>query len=241
MTIFINSGLLRIPAIQPRDRFLKLNIFRRNRLAMRTLLSDINLNFESGKGYALIGNNGAGKTTLLKVLMGVYHLTGGNITVTGSVHGTITTLGGFHPELSVHENIVLRALSYGIAFNNALAIADEVLDFAEIDVGSDEPFKNLSNGNQLKIGFSFSTALNAENLLLDEVVTVGDYRFIEKAKLRLREYLAPANLLVLATHSEQLLQNFCQIGVVMKRGLVVYTGALDRALTFYHSERYQEL
>lgn len=241
MSICLDSVCLVVPSIKLEDKVLKNFNFNGVQAQEKELLTDINLSLENGTSYGLLGSNGAGKTTLLKVLMGLYAPTKGKITTEGTVHGTVTTLGGYHPELSVFENLVMRALVHVNDMKLAKEIAFDVLSFADINVSIHEPFKNLSSGNQLRVGFAYATSLNADNLLLDEIVAVGDYRFIQHAKKRLKNYLDETTLFVLSSHVEDLQREFCEQGIVLKSGRIVYKGEIDDAIKIYHSKEYESL
>lgn len=241
MTITLDNISLNVPIVHPSDRFIKKLVIKKSSAQSKQIIKNICFKFDAGFSYALIGANGSGKTTLLKLMMGIYYPTVGVINVEGSLQGTVSTLAGYNPEFSIYDNILIKALTITSDLNNARKIADEVIAFARVDADPSQPFKILSNGNQLKLGFSFATASNADNLLMDEVVTVGDYRFIENASHRLKNYLKNSKLFILCTHNETMLREFCSHGVVLKNGKIVYNDSLSSCLNFYHSKEYDSL
>jgi len=196
-------------------------------------LDDISLTLERGDRLALVGHNGAGKTTLLRVIAGIYEPTQGRVTVEGKI-APIFDLGiGMDPEASGYENIQFRGLYLGLTRAQIRAKTEEIADFTELGSFLDMPIRTYSAGMHARLAFAISTCIEPEILLLDESIAAGDAAFLQKGKQRLEDFVAHAGILVLATHSEDIIREMCNKAVLMEHGHVVVSGSVDEIFKRY--------
>lgn len=200
---------------------------------LRTILQDINLTFEEGDRVALIGRNGAGKTTLLNVLTGCYQPTLGSLEVVGSRQALLNVSLGFNYEATVRENVMLRGSAMGIHMSELQALVDPILDFANLKEVVHHRLGTLSAGQRMRLGFAISTSIQPDIMLLDEWIGAGDAEFMAKARQRMQDRVGGSRLLVLASHSPDLLKRVCNRGVVIEAGEVQFDGDIREALRFY--------
>ena len=172
-------------------------------------LQDVTLSLEEGERLGLVGHNGAGKTTLLRVLSGIYHPTQGTSEIEGECVSLINMSLGIDPEATGRENIKLRAAIMGIPAEELADRMDEIAEFSGLGDFLDMPFRTYSSGMQLRLAFSTSTAIRPEILVLDEWLSTGDENFREKSNRRLQEIVNSTKILILASHSKDLLLANC--------------------------------
>jgi ABC-2 type transport system ATP-binding protein len=204
-----------------------------NHLVVRAL-DGVSFNIEHGDRVGLIGRNGAGKTTLLRVMAGIYEPPSGTVAVEGRVAPLFDIGMGMDPESSGYENILLRGLFLGLRKAEIRAKVDEIADFTELGEFLEMPLRTYSAGMFARLAFAISTSIDPEILLLDEGIGAGDEAFLEKAKHRLDALINRARILVLASHTEELLRKLCNRAILMENGKVVATGTTDEMLERYH-------
>lgn len=193
-------------------------------------LRNINLEINAGDRLALIGHNGAGKSTMLRVLSGAYEPSGGDITIEGSVNSLIDLSMGMDYELTGRQNVILRGVFLGMTFQQAQDLVPEIEEFAELGEYIDLPMRTYSSGMMLRLAFAISTSVRPDILLLDELISVGDANFARKAEKRLQDLLSSARILVLASHSPEILRQYCNRAVQLHEGQIVYSGSLEDVL-----------
>jgi ABC-2 type transport system ATP-binding protein/lipopolysaccharide transport system ATP-binding protein len=196
-------------------------------------LDDVTLHFQHGDRIGLIGHNGAGKTTLLRVLAGIYEPSGGTVRVDGHVAPLFDISLGMDPESTGYENIVLRGLFLGMSRAEIDARMEEIAEFTELGSFLELPIRTYSAGMRMRLAFAVSTSIHPDILLLDEGIGAGDAGFIEKANRRLQEFTDKAAIIVLASHSEQLVSQVCRAAVLMEHGRVIAQGPTDEVLASY--------
>lgn len=199
-------------------------------------LRDINLEIERGEAVALIGVNGSGKSTLLKVIAGVLHPTTGSVQVHGSIAPMIELGAGFDPELTARENIFLNGAVLGHGRKFMEAHFQSIVDFAELWDFVDVPVKNFSSGMVARLGFAIATEIKADVLIVDEVLSVGDFRFQEKCKKRMEEMMSGGTTLLFVSHSTEQVRQLCQKAVWLKRGNIVKLGEVDEVCDAYEAD-----
>jgi ABC-2 type transport system ATP-binding protein/lipopolysaccharide transport system ATP-binding protein len=204
-----------------------------NRLVIRAL-DGVSVKIEHGERVGLIGRNGAGKTTLLRVMAGIYEPPSGTVEVEGRVAPLFDIGMGMDPESSGYENIVLRGLFLGLRKAEIKAKVDEIAEFTELGDFLEMPLRTYSAGMFARLAFAISTSIDPEILLLDEGIGAGDDVFLEKAKQRLDALINRARILVLASHSDELVRKLCNRAILMENGQVVATGSTDEMLERYH-------
>lgn len=196
-------------------------------------LRDVSLELKLGDRLALIGHNGAGKTTLLRVLAGVYEPISGSIDVRGRVAPLFDIGVGIDPEATGYENIRLRGALLGIPRQKLDEQAQEIVDFAELGDYMNMPVRTYSSGMMLRLAFAISTCVTPEILLMDEYLSVGDARFIHKAEERMERLIASAGIMVLASHSTELVQRMCNYALWLDGGTVRGFGPTSELLEEY--------
>ena len=193
-------------------------------------LRDIDLELRPGDRLALIGRNGAGKTTLLRVLSGVYEPTGGNFHCEGRVSALTDLMLGMDPDADGYEFIVSRGIVMGLDKRQARQLIPDVEAFTELGEYLKLPVRAYSSGMLLRLAFAVSTSVTQDILLMDEMIGVGDARFLHKAHDRIEAIMARAQILVLASHNEAILRKFCNRAVLMEEGRVVLAGDVEECL-----------
>lgn len=174
-----------------------------------TALDHISFDVQKGDILGFIGFNGAGKSTLLKILAGVLTPTTGSVTVKGTIAPLIEVGAGFDPELTARENIYLNGaiLGYSKAFIEQKF--DSIIDFAELKDFVNVPVKNFSSGMYARLGFSIATAVQPDILIVDEVLSVGDFRFQQKCEERIRKMIEEGVTILLVSHDMGMIERLC--------------------------------
>jgi lipopolysaccharide transport system ATP-binding protein len=206
---------------------------------MHTILDGIDLDVSEGDRLALIGRNGAGKTSLLHVLTGCFLPTGGTIEVRGQRQALLNVTLGFNPEATVRENIFLRGAAMGLAMESVKESVTSILQFAEIEPMASQRLLTLSAGQRMRLGFAISTCVQPDIMLLDEWIGTGDAQFMKRARERMEDRVHGSRIMVLASHSADLLKRVCNRGLVMEAGRVAFEGSLKEALMFYSEQQLQ--
>lgn len=169
------------------------------------------LSFEFGDGdrIGIVGHNGSGKTTLLRVLTGAYEPVSGSIEITGRVASMLSINVGMDPEATGYENIFLRAAIMGLKPKEVPPLVEEICEFSELGDYLQMPLRTYSSGMAMRLMFAISTSISSDIILMDEWLSVGDSAFSEKAQRRLQRLVGQAEVLVLASHNEQMIRNNC--------------------------------
>lgn len=184
-------------------------------------LRNINLELRSGDRLGLMGHNGAGKSTLLRALAGVYEPSSGEFVRHGSVSSLIDPSLGIEADATGIENIMLRGLVMGLSKRQVEAITPEICEFSGLGEYVNMPVRTYSTGMLMRLAFSISTSVEADILLMDEWLSVGDAEFTEKAERRMKDVVAKSGILVLASHSPELLARECNKIVKLEHGRIV--------------------
>jgi lipopolysaccharide transport system ATP-binding protein len=183
-------------------------------------LSDINLELKSGDRLGLIGHNGAGKSTLLRALAGVYEPSSGEFKREGSVSSLIDPSLGIEPDATGIENIMLRGLVMGMSKKEIDKRTPEICEFSGLGQYVNMPVRTYSTGMLMRLAFSISTSVESDILLMDEWLSVGDADFTEKAEKRMRDVVSKSGILVLASHSPQLIAKECNMVLRLSHGRI---------------------
>ncbi len=203
--------------------------------AVVTALDHVTCTVREGERVALIGHNGAGKSTFLRLVSGIYRHSAGLFEASVPVHPMIHKSFVTSPELSGQQAITAHYLMVHGHLRGFDAFCDDVVTFSGLGDFVHLPVKTYSQGMAARLMFAVLTGSSHDCLAMDEGFGAGDSRFYEKAKDRLESFLASAGTLLLASHSDELLQRFCKRGLVFSEGRIVFDGPLDRALAHYHS------
>lgn len=196
-------------------------------------LRDVTLDIKAGDRVGLIGVNGAGKSTLLRVLAGIYAPTKGRYEANGRISTLFVSGVGMNQNASGRENIFLCSRTLGMSRAEIRAIEQEIVDFAEIGDFIDLPIRTYSAGMKTRLGFAVATAIRPEILLIDEVFGVGDSAFRLRANERIQKVVGQAGILVLATHADATITNFCDLVCWMDKGEVRYFGPAEEGIEAY--------
>lgn len=207
------------------------------RPAVVAALENVTFRVDHGDRLALIGHNGAGKTTLLRVMAGIYAPVSGLVHRVGKVAPLFDTSFGMDVEATGYENIRLRALYLGMTKQQIDERFEEIAAFAELGAFMGMPLRTYSAGMRTRLAFAVSTSIDPEILLLDEQIGAGDAAFMVKATQRLEQLVERSGILVLASHSDEAVRQFCNKGVVLEHGRVQFFGAAEDALSFYRAKR----
>ena len=204
-----------------------------NRINVKAL-SDLNFNIEQGDRVGLMGLNGSGKTTLLKVLAGIYRPSRGQLLASGRVSALLDINVGMNGELTGYENIILRGMYMGIHPREMRKRSDEIAEFTELGDYLSMPLRTYSSGMTVRLSFAIATCIAPEILLLDEWLSAGDAPFIAKAKKRMDEFVRLSSVLVLASHSMPLLEEWCTHGIWLEFGHVKMMGPISEVVATYN-------
>ena len=172
-------------------------------------LNDVSFQIEKGDILGIVGFNGAGKSTMLKILAGVLKPTNGKVVVNGSVAPLIEVGAGFDPELTAKENIFLNGAILGHSRKFLQQHFDEIIDFAELRTFVNVPVKNFSSGMYARLGFAIATVVKPDILIVDEVLSVGDYRFQEKCEKRIQEMINGGTTIIIVSHDINMIERLC--------------------------------
>lgn len=196
-------------------------------------LNDLTLDIEDGDRVALVGANGAGKTTLLRVLAGIYYPSRGQVYSSGRISALLDVAVGLNPDATGRENIILRGMYMDIHPREMRARVDEIAEFTELGPYLDMPARTYSAGMMVRLGFAVSTCIPPEILLMDEWLSAGDARFLDKAQRRMEQFVDRSSILVLASHSEELLRKWCNRGLLLQQGRITRSGPVDEIIAAY--------
>lgn len=184
-------------------------------------LSHIDLELKSGDRLGLIGHNGAGKSTLLRTLAGVYEPTHGEFVREGTVSSLIDPSLGIEADATGIENIMLRGLVMGMSKKQIDDLTPSICEFSGLGEYVNMPVRTYSTGMMMRLAFSISTSVEADILLMDEWLSVGDAEFTEKAEKRMKDVVSKSGILVLASHSPALIAKECNRVIHMEHGRIV--------------------
>jgi ABC-type polysaccharide/polyol phosphate transport system ATPase subunit len=186
-----------------------------------------------GDKLGLIGHNGAGKSSLLRIMAGIYQPQKGEITVKGKISSLLDLNVGMQMEANGYENIRVRSLILGISKDETKKCIADIQQFSELGDFMSIPVKTYSSGMLMRLAFGMSTSFIPDILLIDEVIGAGDANFIKKAQTRLESFIAKSNILVLSSHSTEIIQRFCNKVLWLEHGAVRMFGAADDVLSAY--------
>jgi ABC-type polysaccharide/polyol phosphate transport system ATPase subunit len=196
-------------------------------------LTDVSFEIGEGERFAVIGLNGAGKTTLLKVLAGIYEPTHGRFTSSGKVSSLLDIQVGLNLDATGRENIILRGMYMGIHPYEMRERAAEVAEFTELGDYLDMPVRTYSAGMMIRLAFAASTCVPPDILIMDEWLTAGDAHFLDKAKRRVEAFVRTSSILVLASHSLELVERWCNRGILLHQGHTVTIGPVAEIISDY--------
>ena len=198
---------------------------------------DCSLEVKKGHVTGLIGQNGAGKSTLLKILAGVLKPSAGKVLVNGNVAPLIEVGAGFDPELTAKENIFLNGAILGHSRKFLQEHFNEIIEFAELSRFINVPVKNFSSGMYARLGFAIATVTNPDILIVDEVLSVGDYLFQEKCERRIQEMITKGTTIILVSHDITLIERVCTKVLWIDKGMKKDFGETLKLCNEYKNHR----
>jgi ABC-type polysaccharide/polyol phosphate transport system ATPase subunit len=187
-------------------------------------LQDVSFRVPSGEFFGIVGRNGSGKSTLLKCLAGIYAPDRGRIEVAGQLSTFIELGVGFNPDLAARDNIIMNAIMLGLSPAEARRRVDPVIEFAELEEFRDLKLKNYSSGMHVRLAFSVMIQVNADVLLIDEVLAVGDASFQQKCFDVFNRLRDEGKTILFVTHDMGAVERFCHRAMLLERGKVVEIG-----------------
>ena len=202
----------------------------------KNAVNDVSFKINRGEAVALFGKNCAGKSTILKMITGVAYPTEGDIIVNGRVSALLELTSGFDPELTGRENIYLKGQLCGLKDGEIRELEGEIVDFAEVDEYIDQPVRTYSSGMKARLGFAINVNIRPEILIVDEALSVGDKAFRNKCLKKVKHIIEKDNVtLLFVTHVTGTARQFCDRGIVMKKGKMVFDSQIDEAIKVYES------
>jgi ABC-2 type transport system ATP-binding protein/lipopolysaccharide transport system ATP-binding protein len=199
-------------------------------------LRDVSLYLKDGDRLGLVGRNGAGKSTLLRVLSGVYEPPVGRVEIKGSVSSLTDMMMGMDGEATGYENILLRSVFLGVSVKQARRNIAEIEEFTGLGNFLKLPMRTYSSGMMVRLAFAISTAVTPEILIMDEIIGAGDAAFFVKAEARLNRLIGGTRILVIASHSDGMLQRLCNKAALMEEGSLRMIGPVDEVLAAYRGQ-----
>lgn len=184
-------------------------------------LDDLSFDFSHGERVGLTGHNGSGKTTLLRVLSGVYAPVRGGLSIRGKIASLLDVSMGLDPDATGFENIYLRGIMDGLKPSDIRDKTDEIADFTDLGDYLNLPVRTYSSGMMLRLAFAISTSVEADILIMDEWLSVGDADFSAKAAERLDRLVSKAGILVIASHDPNLINRVCSRRIHLEHGRVI--------------------
>lgn len=197
-------------------------------------LRDVSLRIAPGETVGIVGRNGAGKSSTLRVLAGIIPLDAGRVECGGQVVSLLELGAGFGRDFSGRENILLNGALHGLRREQIEGRMDAIVEFSELGDFIDVPVKTYSSGMFVRLGFAIAAHLEADVLLIDEVLAVGDEAFQRKCETRIAEQVAAGATLVLVSHDAALVERTCERVVVLDGGSVAFDGPVLDGMGYYH-------
>ncbi len=193
---------------------------KRNKYELRQVLKGISFTVKKGEAVGLIGHNGCGKSTTLKLLTRIMYPDSGSITMNGRVSSLIELGAGFHPDMSGRENIYTNAAIFGLTKKEIDARLKDIVDFSELEEFIDNPVRTYSSGMYMRLAFSVAINVDADILLIDEILAVGDANFQAKCFNKLKEIKAQGTTIVIVSHSLGQIEQICDRSIWIHEGLI---------------------
>ena len=197
------------------------------------VLNNISFKVAKGETLGIIGRNGAGKSTILGLIAGVLKPTVGKINVYGKVVGLLELQAGFHPDLTGYENIILNGILLGLTKKELLKKVDQIIDFSELKDFIDQPVRTYSSGMLARLGFSCAINIDADIILIDEVLAVGDIEFQKKCYQKIEEIKKRHKTIVFVSHDLDAVKKLCTRVILLDRGEIIKDGNPQEVIETY--------
>ncbi len=199
----------------------------------RVILNDISLNIKKGETVALIGVNGSGKSTLLKMMTKIIYPTKGTIKTKGKITSLLELGAGFHPDFTGRENIYFNASIFGLSEKEIDKRLNDIIAFSELGELIDSPVRTYSSGQYMRLAFSIAINVDAEILLIDEILAVGDQHFQEKCYDKLSELKKSDTTIVIVSHSLGSIKKLCTRGIWLHEGKIKMDDKVNKVIDEY--------
>ena len=214
----------------------KMLFWKRNKRETREVLKDVSLTIKNGEAVALIGVNGSGKSTLLKLMTKIIYPTKGEIITNGKLTSLLELGAGFHPDFSGRENIYFNASIFGLTKKQIDSRLEEIIEFSELRDFIDNPVRTYSSGMFMRLAFAVAINVDADILLVDEILSVGDQHFQEKCLNKMKELKAQGKTMVFVTHSLESARELCDRAVWLNKGRIQLDGDVNEVIDEYLKE-----
>lgn len=214
----------------------KILFFKRNKYEVNQVLDGVSFDIKKGEAVGLIGKNGCGKSTTLKLLNRIMYPTSGTIRVNGRVSSLIELGAGFHPDMSGRENIYTNASIFGLTKKQIDEKLDDIIEFSELGEAVDNPVRTYSSGMYMRLAFAVAINVDADILLIDEILAVGDQHFQDKCIAKMKELKAQGKTMVFVTHSMNTVKEFCSRAVWLSNGVIKMDDEPDKVIEEYLKE-----
>lgn len=211
----------------------RLLFWRRNRYEKRQVLEGVSFEIRKGETVGLIGYNGCGKSTTLKLLSKIIYPDSGNIALTGRISCLIELGAGFHPDMSGRENIYINAAIFGLGRKEIERRMPDIIAFSELEPFIDNPVRTYSSGMYMRLAFSVAINVDADILLIDEILAVGDAAFQEKCFTRLKEIHESGATILIVSHSREQIEDFCDRCIWIDQGKIRMEGETAKVTEAY--------
>lgn len=199
----------------------------------RIVLKNINIDIKKGETVALIGTNGSGKSTLLKLMTKIIYPTKGKLKTNGKLTSLLELGAGFHPDFTGRENIYFNASIFGLTKKEIDERIDEIIAFSELEEFIDSPVRTYSSGMYMRLAFSVAINVDAEVLLIDEILAVGDQHFQDKCFAKLHELKDSGKTIVIVSHSMEAIKSLCDRAIWIYEGEVKEDGKVKTVVDKY--------
>ncbi len=206
---------------------------KRSRYTIRQVLKDVSFDVRRGESIGLIGHNGCGKSTLLKMLTKIMYPDQGTIEVAGRVSSLLELGAGFHPDMSGRENIYINASIFGMSRREIDEKIQDIIEFSELQEYINNPVRTYSSGMYMRLAFAVAINVNADVLMVDEILAVGDINFQRKCLNKMREMQNAGTTIVLVSHSMEQIMDICDRALWIQDGRIMAVGATDKVAQQY--------
>lgn len=198
-------------------------------------LNNVSFDVQKGESVGFIGRNGAGKSTILKLITSVTYPNSGSITVNGQVAALLEVTAGFDLEMTGRENIYLRGYILGLEKRQIEMIEGNIIDFAEINDYIDQPVRTYSSGMKARLGFSINVNINADILIIDEALSVGDEEFRVKCINKVRSIIQSGVTVLFVSHNADAVRQFCNRAIFLHKGNIMKSGSVEAVIARYQA------
>lgn len=211
----------------------KILFWNRNKKEVRTVLKDINLTIKKGEVVGLIGVNGSGKSTLLKLMTKIIYPNKGKIITNGKLTSLLELGAGFHPDFSGRENIYFNASIFGLTKKEIDNRIGQIIEFSELADFIDNPVRTYSSGMYMRLAFSVAINVDADILLIDEILSVGDQHFQEKCFQKIEDLKEEGKTIIFVSHGMGSVKRFCTRAIWLNNGIIEKDGETNSVINEY--------